>query len=583
MEIYFLKSAACLALLFGFYKLLLEQENMHVFKRYYLLAAVGISAIIPAVTFTEYVAATPVTDTGNAIFYWTTTTSEASESWWVLALWTVYLSGVLFFSIIFLRNFSDILQKISNNPKVLKQRSVDVLLKEDLPPHTFWSYIFLNRDRYEKKQIPDEVYEHEQAHAVQKHSIDVLLMELLQIVFWFYPVIYFLKKAVKLNHEFLADSAVLEKGVDRAAYQRTLLSYSANGLHSNLVNPIRYSSIKKRFKVMKTHTSKKAIYLRALLFGPLMLGLIYSFSTTIVVERPSEVTPEKSDIVVPVQEKATAKMIAEYNELARKFKENGLTEEDIEGEKFKRMKYIYELMTPEQRKSAESFPPPPPPVMKSKGTKAEQAAALRKERQMDRAERQHEREMLREERKAQQAERRQLALERKMERQERQLERAEKREVEIERRAERLEREMQRRELRGENPPPPPAPPVPEEGDYKDFPAPPPPPAAEMADIPAPPPPPSPEEAVKKWTEEGATFYLNGKKATGKQALKFVKENHKNLNVRVKEDGSGKTVRITTEKKSEKPSSNKTAGKVGDLDSNFVGPLTEKQMNRGNC
>ena len=133
-------------------------------------------------------------------------------------------------------------------------------------------------------------------------------------------------------------------------------------------------------------------------------------------------------------------MIAEYNKLAIYYNKYGVTRENVETAPFKRMRYIYSIMTPDQRKSAEDMPPPPPPL--PPGSK------------------------------------------------------------------------------NGDVPPPPP------------------------------PPPPSPIEAVKKWTEEGADFFYNGKKVTAQKAQEIVQKNNgKNLSVKVEENASGKTVRLSDNKK----------------------------------
>ena len=97
---------------------------------------------------------------------------------------------------------------------------------------------------------------HEQAHASQKHTADILFIEVLKVVFWFNPLFYLYKKEIKLNHEFLADRAVLKKGLDASVYKELLLSFSSNQNNLSLVNAINYSSIKKRFTVMKKQTSK---------------------------------------------------------------------------------------------------------------------------------------------------------------------------------------------------------------------------------------------------------------------------------------------------------------------------------------
>ena len=197
MEIFFLKFAACSSLLFVFYKLLLEREEMHVFKRFYLPGSLLVSVIIPLITFKKYTEALPAEAGSKMTFLTANTSSEAALPWLSILLWSIYGLGVIFFGIIFIRNLSELLQKIRNNPKVKNPETTDVLLQETVPPHTFWNFIFLNRSSMNKKQIPPEVYVHEQAHALQKHSFDVLFIELLQVALWFFPLIYFLKKGNK--------------------------------------------------------------------------------------------------------------------------------------------------------------------------------------------------------------------------------------------------------------------------------------------------------------------------------------------------------------------------------------------------
>ena len=110
------------------------------------------------------------------------------------------------------------------------------MLKQLINPHTFFNYIFLNKTKFENRALPKEVILHEETHAKQKHSLDILFIELLQIVFWFQPLIWLYKTRIKLNHEFLADQAVIDNGFEPANYQNTLLSYSSNDENYTLAN-----------------------------------------------------------------------------------------------------------------------------------------------------------------------------------------------------------------------------------------------------------------------------------------------------------------------------------------------------------
>ena len=286
MLLYILKFSACLAALLIFYKLFLERESIHVFKRFYLLAALAFSSIIPTLVFTEYVvvevtsqvASSPIVSPAYNINVPPALEADAADI--APLLWAIYVIGVLFFAIKFFKNLSQIIKRIKNNPKVTQSPFIQVLLLQNLPPHTFFKYIFLNKEKLEAKEIPEEVLLHEETHARQKHSLDVLFIELLQIIMWFNPLIYFVRKSVKLNHEFLADQAVLKKGITTSSYQNTLLSFMSPIHQSSLSNAINYSSIKKRFTVMKSQTSKKSVFIRSLLLLPLLATLLFSFAET---------------------------------------------------------------------------------------------------------------------------------------------------------------------------------------------------------------------------------------------------------------------------------------------------------------
>ena len=311
MLIYILKSAACLTILLFFYKMFLEKENMHFFKRFYLLGSLVFALVIPTIVFTEYVEVAPTAigiDREVAVPNTNLNVPTKLESD-VLdiapLLWGVYFLGMLFFGIKFLKNLFEIFRRIRRNPKYQKSNFIQVLLQEKMPPHTFLRYIFLNKQKFESNKIPKEVLLHEETHAREKHSLDVLFVELLQVLFWVNPLVYFFKKAIKLNHEFLADRAVLQKDVDTLAYQNTLLSFlsseSAKKYQPSLPNAINYSSIKKRFTVMKTHTSRKSILFRGILLLPLLALLILGFTETKLIPKietvPHVNTPDKLSIV----------------------------------------------------------------------------------------------------------------------------------------------------------------------------------------------------------------------------------------------------------------------------------------------
>lgn len=360
MLVYILKSSACLAVFLVFYKLFLEKESIHIFKRFYLIFGIVIAFSIPFITFTEYVEVS--TEIQSVTIKNLTVNPNIQTNYLAIILWSIYGLGVITFGIKFIFNLTRILNKIKQNPKHKYGEFTNVLLVNLLIPHTFFNYIFLNKGKFEAHQIPEEVLLHEQTHAIQKHSLDILFIEILQTIFWFNPLLYFIKKDIKLNHEFLADQAVLSKGYNTANYQNTLLAFSSDALQPQLANAINYSLIKKRFTVMKTQTSKKAIWIRSLILLPLLGITLYSFSDKVIIEKEKINSGELE--VTTLQEKATQKQVAEYNTLVKKYNEQSKEEIVITLKDLERLKYLYHVMSVNQRKNAEPFPdvPPPPPA-----------------------------------------------------------------------------------------------------------------------------------------------------------------------------------------------------------------------------
>ncbi|QXP56162.1 M56 family metallopeptidase [Cellulophaga sp. HaHa_2_95] len=302
MGLYLIKVTTCLAIFIVFYKLVLENESMHTFKRFYLISSLIAASLIPAILFTEYIYITP--EPVLNIYVSEINSDEIpafsqKTDYLTPTLWTIYGLGVLIFGCKFCSNLFKISICIRRNPKINYDRSIHVLLEERLSPHTFFNFIFLNKQKFEAHEIPEEVLLHEQAHAVQKHSLDVLFIELMQVILWFNPFIYFFKMAIKLNHEFLADQAVLQKGAELSNYQKILLAFSSNATETQLANAINYSSIKKRFTIMKKTTSKKAIWLRSLLVLPLLTLVLYGFSETQI----KQINITKDSVEIKSQEK----------------------------------------------------------------------------------------------------------------------------------------------------------------------------------------------------------------------------------------------------------------------------------------
>ncbi|WP_435415478.1 M56 family metallopeptidase [Polaribacter aestuariivivens] len=283
MIIYLLKSATCLALLLFFYHFVLEKEKMHNFNRYYLLGSVFFSFLVPLTTFTTYakpmVVNTVPTTIEDSFFVENTTPifiEESIDYSQLLLVVYVFICVILLFR--FGRNLFKIIKKIRQNEKVNHGKATLVLVNDKILPHTFWNFIFVNKNDYNDGKIEAELFTHELTHVIQKHTFDVLFIELLQAIFWINPLFIFLKKAIQLNHEFLADEKVINQYKNPFQYQHLLLNKAAWNNEYYLASNLNYSLTKKRLEMMTTQSSKTTVLLKKLAVIPVLVGFIFLFA-----------------------------------------------------------------------------------------------------------------------------------------------------------------------------------------------------------------------------------------------------------------------------------------------------------------
>jgi len=232
MILYLIKSATCLALLLAFYHLVLEREKMHIFNRFYLLGSVLFSFLAPL--YIIYIDVAPLvleTVQNTTSFYATESITPEITVEKSIDYKNIFIGIYSLISSILLvrfgRNLFHIIQKITRIKKITYQKAILVLVADNILPHTFWNYIFINKNDFENKKIEQELFTHELTHVTQKHTLDILLLEFLQAIFWINPFFILLKKAVQLNHEFLADETVINQHKNSIQYQHLLLNKSA--------------------------------------------------------------------------------------------------------------------------------------------------------------------------------------------------------------------------------------------------------------------------------------------------------------------------------------------------------------------
>ncbi|MDI1257067.1 MAG: M56 family metallopeptidase [Flavobacterium sp.] len=288
---FLIKSSVGALVLLVAYHLFLEREKMHRFNRFFLLFAIVFSFAIPFITIEIISKVVQATTIQQMPFIQTDFTQPIEEiDYTPYILWVLYGIGLVFFSFRFVSNLIKINQKKNTSIKVKFQNAHLALVKEKTLPHTFGNTIFINETDYNNRNIEAELYTHELTHVLQKHTLDVLFIETVKTIFWFNPIFAFYKKAMQLNHEFLADEKVVAVNNDVPFYQKLLLS-KANFQTINLASNLNYSLTKKRLIMMTKTTSATAALLRKITILPLLSALVFFLCTeTVAQETQTDLT-----------------------------------------------------------------------------------------------------------------------------------------------------------------------------------------------------------------------------------------------------------------------------------------------------
>lgn len=377
MIVYLLKFVLCSGLLLLVYKVFLGTENLYKFNRFYLLFSLAFSLLAPAIAIHVPYVKMPVWDSffagkTRAIHQQTITqpgipsnmplktegqlqhqtanlaidiqdnglneqlinqpayapvtnipgqgklspATKKEHHYLPGILLALYGAGVLLLFGRFMRNAYRIARLISKSTVINYLDTKLVLVTDDVTPHSFLKYVFLNKNDYYSETIEPEIICHEQTHVKQLHSLDVIGIELLQIVCWFNPFIPIYRKAIQLNHEFLADEVVLEHYQDTVAYQYLLLAKASQCGSLYLTSQFNYQITKKRLIMMtKTTTAAIALYKRLALL-PVLAVVLFLFSQKIMAQNASKTQQNGKEIA----KKATPESsLNEYSKILAKY------------------------------------------------------------------------------------------------------------------------------------------------------------------------------------------------------------------------------------------------------------------------
>jgi beta-lactamase regulating signal transducer with metallopeptidase domain len=291
--IYCLKISISLAVVSLFYQLLLRRLTFYKWSRYFLMCYSCLCFLIPFVDISPLIERSSWT--GAHITTWIpvvhrvqiVASSQAGLSLMklgdiaggVLMLGIVIMSVRLLLQLLSLRRLRRAAEVTEGDgPKVYE-------VTDSIIPFSFGGSIYINKALHTEAEL-SEIIRHEFVHVRQRHSIDIIWSEIVCILNWYNPFAWLLKLSIRQNLEFIADSEVLEGGINKKEYQYLLLKVIGNNQFS-IVQNFNFSSLKKRIAMMNKSKSATLSVVRFLFILPFVVVLLLAFRNIQTNKQPS--------------------------------------------------------------------------------------------------------------------------------------------------------------------------------------------------------------------------------------------------------------------------------------------------------
>ena len=278
---YLFQVTLCLGILYIPYVLLFQRETFFGFNRWYLLASAAVSVVLPllprwliveesvpfvmpAIESVQISAAILATDAASVALDWK----------------QLFLVGYLVVATVLLLRLAKDLLVIFGMFRTGERSSLEygnlVVHADVTSPFSFFNTVYISPELASDEKARAHILGHELQHVRGRHSLDVLMIEVLCALLWLSPAVYIYRRALRNVHEFLADHIV--RSEERIDYARLLVSQSYSGLQLSLTNQFFQSQLKTRIIMMMKEPSKANQRWKYLFAIPVLMLSIALFS-----------------------------------------------------------------------------------------------------------------------------------------------------------------------------------------------------------------------------------------------------------------------------------------------------------------
>lgn len=276
---YLLKAAACLAVFWTFFRVMLSRTTLYRFNRLVLLAGTALAMLLPLCVITRYREIPVMPELPQVVFAAPAPEVSAPAFSWQTVAAVLFGAGAVATGLHTLWSLGCVARLVGRGRRErLTDGVVLVRTSRAVSPFSWGRYIVLP----ERLEAADEasILLHERAHLRLGHTFDLLWMDAVCLLQWFNPAVWLLRRELREVHEYEADAAVLAAGADARAYQMLLIKEAAGGRWYSVANSFNHSKLKNRITMMLRKRSSRWAGARVLLLLPLVGVALGAFAET---------------------------------------------------------------------------------------------------------------------------------------------------------------------------------------------------------------------------------------------------------------------------------------------------------------
>ena len=290
---YILRAGLYLGLFYAFYLLVMRRTTFFRLNRVILLAGSYLCLLLPlirlrTVSSVSQAESPTMVAVGQDV---ETLTSSVMIPWQLLL--GVYLAGVLITLALFGRSALKTGRLIRRGKETEREGCRLVLLEDEIPSFSWGRRVVMNRDDLAENPA---IFTHERMHVQCRHTLDLLLILPIQLLFWWNPLVWITREELRLLHEYQADEGVIQNGIDATQYQLLLVRKAVGEDRFTLASGFLHAKLKNRITMMLKPTSSSWMRWSYLALIPVLAAFMFACNPSRKAQEPEPAASE-ADVI----------------------------------------------------------------------------------------------------------------------------------------------------------------------------------------------------------------------------------------------------------------------------------------------